>query len=369
MSSNIFRDIFLPSVPEGKEGGAQVMADKNSFSDCCVAEYVWLDGAGKTRSKCKTISAKPQSADDCAIWMYNGTPCDQADPQSSDVYLVPRRIFDDPVRGAPHVLVVCESITSAMEPAKGNFRAECAEVMERFMAAEPWFGLEQEYVLCDDKGKPLPTVGGNYSAYCGRGTLNLPEGMRETMGDHYAMCLSAGIKICGMNTEQGAAQGEFQIGPCKGLEAADHMVAARHTLHKAAQKYRIAVSFKAMEKDVGVGSGLHCNFSARQTRTEGGLAVIEKICRALSRRQKEALSAYGVGNEERLNGKNDTSEMNGFKFGVADRSASIRIPRNVGITGKGYLEDRRPAANADPYRVTACMMRTAGEVLAAMTGK
>jgi glutamine synthetase len=194
--------------------------------------------------------------------------------------------------------------------------------------------------------------------------LALPEALRELMGDHYAMCLSAGIKISGMNCEAGPGQAEFQIGPCKGLNAADHMTAARLTLHKAAQLYRVSVSFAAFEDDVGVGSGMHCNFSTRQTRGDGGLAVIEKICRALGRRQKEALAAYGDGNEKRLSGKGGAPDMNAFKFGVADRTASVRIPRQVGITGKGYLEDRRPAANADPYRVTCFVMRTAGEVLA-----
>jgi glutamine synthetase len=363
MSANAFREIFAPEdVVSGKEGGAQVLADKTTFKDCIVAEYVWVDGSGQSRSKCKTVSAKPDTADDCAIWMYNGAACDQAELGSSDVYLVPRKVFDDPARGAPHVLVVCESITASMEPAKGNYRAECAEVMEKHTASDPWFGLEQEYVCCDEEGVPMPCPGRDN--YCGRGSLNLPEAMRELMGDHYAMCLGAGIKISGMNCESGPGQAEFQIGPCKGLNAADHLLAARHTLHKAAQKYRVAISFAAFHQEVGAGSGLHCNFSCRQTRGDGGLSIIEKCCRAMGRRQKEAMAAYGDGNADRLNGKGECSDMNAFKFGVADRSASIRIPRQVGITGKGYLEDRRPAANADPYRVTAHIMRTCGEVLA-----
>jgi glutamine synthetase len=363
MASFAFRDLFAPeNCPTGKEGGAQVLADKADFKDCCVAEYLWVDAKGATRSKCKTVSNSPESADDCAIWMYNGAPCGQASTESSDVYLVPRKVFTDPVRGEPHVMVVCESITASMEPAMGNFRAECAEIMEKNTASDPWFGLEQEYTLLDEDGNPMAT--GGKDCYCGRGALNLPEAMRELMGDHYAMCLSGGIKIGGMNTEQGPGQAEFQIGPCKGLNAADHMIAARHILHRAAQKYRVAISFQAIHDEVGFGSGMHCNFSCRQTRGDGGLSVLEKICRALGRRQKEAMAAYGEGNDMRLNGKNGCSDMNSFKFGVADRSASIRIPRQVGITGKGYLEDRRPAACCDPYRVTGHIMRTAAEVLA-----
>ena len=39
------------------------------------------------------------------------------------------------------------------------------------------------------------------------------------------------------------------------------------------------------------------------------------------------------------------------RYGVANRGASIRIPRDAEKSGRGYMEDRRPAANCDPYRV------------------
>lgn len=360
--SDAWREVFFPDCPSGKEGGFPALAEMVDFKNCCVAEYVWLDGKGQTRSKVKTMNTSPETADDCTIWTFNGTPCDQAEPSSSDVYLVPRKVFRDPFRGAPHVMVICECITSGMEPAKGNYRAECADVMEKYRSADPWFGLEQEYIMCDKEGVILPVA--TSDAYCGRGALNLPNKMREIMGDHYAMCLSAGIKISGMNCESAQSQAEFQIGPCKGLNAGDHLVAARHTLHKCANKHGVSINFTGFYDDNSIASGMHCNFSSRHTRADGGLQVIEKVCRALGRRTKEALTAYGSGNEKRLNGKNDTSEMNAFKFGVADRGAAIRIPRAVGIVAKGYLEDRRPAANADPYRVTAHIMKTAGEVLA-----
>jgi glutamine synthetase len=357
--SDLWRDVFSPEVATGKEGGAQALAEKSGFQNTCVAEYVWLDGKGQTRSKCKTLDKTPGNADECSIWTFNGAASDQAPANQSDVYLVPRKVFADPVRGAPHVLVICEAITSGMEPAKGNFRAECAEQMEKYKTCEPWFGIEQEYVICDDQGTPLKTSGTD--RYCGRGAQHLPKFMREIMGDHYAQCLSAGIKITGMNCEGGEAQGEFQIGPCKGLNAGDHLIAARHTLHKCANKYRCAISFKGCEES-GVCNGLHVNFSSKKMRADGGLMWIEKVAKQLGNAQKDGLAAYGEGNDKRLQGKGGAPGTN-FRFAVADRGASIRIPRNVGIVAKGYLEDRRPSANADPYRVTAHMMREAGKIL------
>ena len=67
---------------------------------------------------------------------------------------------------------------------------------------------------------------------------------------------------------------------------------------------------------------------------------------------------YGEGNEERLTGNQETSNINVFTYGDCDREASIRIPINVKEQGYGYLEDRRPAANLDPYLVCSKILET-----------
>ena len=48
-----------------------------------------------------------------------------------------------------------------------------------------------------------------------------------------------------------------------------------------------------------------------------------------------------------------------FTYGVANRAASVRIPRLVADEGKGHLQDRRPPSNADPYKVAECISRAA----------
>lgn len=60
----------------------------------------------------------------------------------------------------------------------------------------------------------------------------------------------------------------------------------------------------------------------------------------------------------RLTGLHETSSINDFSSAVANRGASIRIPRQVGQDQRGYFEDRRPAANCDPYAVTKAIART-----------
>jgi glutamine synthetase len=59
-----------------------------------------------------------------------------------------------------------------------------------------------------------------------------------------------------------------------------------------------------------------------------------------------------------ITGRHETGAIDQFSWGVANRGASIRIPREVGATGYGYFEDRRPASNADPYRITGIIMET-----------
>lgn len=60
----------------------------------------------------------------------------------------------------------------------------------------------------------------------------------------------------------------------------------------------------------------------------------------------------------RLTGRHETSSINDFSAGVANRGASIRIPRGVSDDGKGYFEDRRPSSNCDPYSVAEAILRT-----------
>eukprot|EP00483_Globobulimina_turgida_P001075 UN01077 len=70
------------------------------------------------------------------------------------------------------------------------------------------------------------------------------------------------------------------------------------------------------------------------------------------------MEGYGADNEQRLTGHHETADINTFIYGVANRGASIRIPRQCEIDQKGYFEDRRPAANMDPYIVTSMIAQT-----------
>ena len=93
-------------------------------------------------------------------------------------------------------------------------------------------------------------------------------------------------------------------------------------------------------------------------RAEGGMAVIEEACKKLGEKHEEHIAVYGAHNEERLTGLHETCSIKEFRYGVSDRGASIRIPMQTANDGYGYLEDRRPSANMDPYKVCAILIET-----------
>lgn len=359
----------------GKDGGANSLALMRSFKDCVLAEYVWLDAKQVPRSKTMTMTQKPRSIKDLRVWNYDGSSTAQAEGHNSEVLLHPRAIFDDPFRGEPHVLVLADAWNAWDDkPSIGNTRAACAEMMDKYKKLDPWFGIEQEYTLMKPgKVGMAPTVPYGFNAdnsepaaqgpyYCGAGTGSAIG--RDVAYEHYMKCLHAGVKIAGSNAEVMPGQWEYQIGPCRGVEMGDHMTMSRYIMLRVTESHDVVCSFspKPMDGDWN-GAGCHTNFSIVPMRKAGGFEVITKVCEAFGKVAKEHIAAYGEGNEKRLTGKHETADINTFKYGVADRGASIRIPRDAEKNGKGYMEDRRPAANCDSYVVTARMMQTTGECI------
>jgi glutamine synthetase len=107
------------------------------------------------------------------------------------------------------------------------------------------------------------------------------------------------------------------------------------------------------------GSGMHANFSNTALRTCGDKEVYAKICEAFRPVVKEHIDVYGAYNDQRLTGKHETASINDFSWGISDRGASIRIPLITVERGwKGWLEDRRPASNGDPYKIAARIIKT-----------
>lgn len=295
----------------------------------------------------------------------------QAEGSDSDVYLKPVALYNDPFRGGSNKLVLCETIKFKQDPSSTNTRRSCLEAMNAVSEShDPWFGIEQEYTLIDANSRPgshplgwplngYPGPQGPY--YCGVGA-NKVFG-RDVVEAHYRACMYAGIAICGENAEVMPAQWEYQVGPCKGITIGDDLWMSRFLLHRVAEDFHVAVSLdpKPIPGDWN-GAGAHTNFSTKQTRGPGGMAAIEEAIERLKKNHDKHILAYdphrGKDNARRLTGRHETSSIHQFSAGVAHRGASVRIPRQVADDGFGYLEDRRPSSNCDPYSVSEAIVRT-----------
>jgi glutamine synthetase len=173
------------------------------------------------------------------------------------------------------------------------------------------------------------------------------------MHEHISNCLEAGITLHGTNAEAMLGQWEYQVFGKGAIKAADSAWMARYILYRTAERHGVDINIEPKPvKGPYSGNGLHANFSNDKMRNDSSKSYIHEICEKMRPLHKEHIAEYGSKNEERLIGKFETQHINKFSYGVADRGASIRIPLMMAQQGwKGYLEDRRPAGNADPYRV------------------
>ncbi len=334
-------------------------------SDKILAEYIWIDGkmpTSKLRCKTKIIKGPVSRLEEIPVWGFDGSSTEQAETRFSDRMLQPVYFVPDPIRKGNNILVLCEVLNPDGTPHKSNTRAALRAAAEKYKNHEPWFGIEQEYTLYKndrplgwpERGFPHPQ--GRY--YCGIGCDEVYG--RHLIEDHTKACLEAGLAVSGVNAEVMPAQWEFQVGPLSPLEVSDQLWLARWLLYRLGENYDIYAKLdpKPMPGDWN-GAGGHVNFSTKSMRADNGIKAIESACEKLGKFHKQHMQVYGADNDKRLTGKHETSSMDKFSYGPLDRGASIRIPMITVNKKSGYLEDRRPAANLDPYQVCTALLETA----------
>ncbi len=353
----------LERVVEGQESPKEVYT---------YADYIWLDGSNpqQLRSKIRILNRlNSPKLEDFPVWSFDGSSTGQAKGSDSDCEIRPVYVVRDPLRGQGNYLVLCEVFHLDGRPHETNTRRELYRMMKEQGGDdfEVYIGFEQEYTLVNQKGTPLgfpesgyPSPQGPY--YCGVGASKAFG--RQIIEEHLRLCVEAGLSIYGINGEVMPGQWEFQIGyrgdkeGADPLSVSDQLWVARYLLERLAENYKVDVSYsnKPVKGDWN-GAGMHTNFSTKFMRdSQEGSQAVQKAIETLKARHDIHIQDYGQGLGERLTGVHETCSIDTFTSGVSDRGASVRIPPKTSQKGYGYIEDRRPGANADPYKISICLV-------------
>jgi glutamine synthetase len=320
-------------------------------------EYIWIDGYGTPRSKTKVLEIDGiVTISDIPYWNYDGSSTNQASGESSEVLLRPQSLFKDPFRRrGDNYLVLCDTTTTDGSPHSTNQRDRTTKLYDLYLDEKPMFGIEQEFFILKNGSVLGTTPDASYESkkmhYCGIGSHG---SCRKFVDEAVENSIFAGLSITGMNAEVETSQWEVQL--CDiGIEACDQLYILRYILKRTSERYAWDISFEPKPISTGNGSGCHVNFSTERMRSSGGYKYILSTINEMSKHNDEDMEQYGDDNRLRMTGLNETARYDLFSHGVGDRTASVRIPGDTFIKKCGYLEDRRPGANMDPYLVTSTL--------------
>jgi glutamine synthetase len=322
-----------------------------------VCEYIWIGGNGELRSKTRVLHDIKYGNDELPDWNFDGSSTEQAPSDgNTEVIIKPCAVFKDPFRVIDNYrsfLILCETYDNDDQPLPTNHRNSADKIFKKIGdEVECWFGLEQEYFIRFNNCFIYPeNNGSHYCCFTNKREKTIVE-------EHLQACLLIGLQISGINAEVATGQWEFQIGPSQGIEAADELVIARYLLQRIAEKYDAIIDYSPKLSESANGSGCHINFSTEKMRNDGGLEEIIYCMEKLKKKHEEHITAYGKDNHLRLTGLHETSSMDKFTWGIGTRNTSVRIPNLTKKNGCGYFEDRRPAANIDPYLATSIIAQT-----------
>ena len=366
----------------------------------CIIEYVWLDYDKNFRSKTRVMGGFDPTKDGIPMWNYDGSSTKQAVGTDSEVFIRPVKVCIDPFRGGftqRAYIALCDTWVVDKNASQkqnkviyishpDNTRAKAKVLFDNNSVSQeyPWFGFEQEFFftsresLQTTKQKPekrffetpvgMTTVNGKEwvslsgksqgDFYCGIGPNNIKQ---RNVAEYILNCITMSEKIhcTGYNWEVAPGQCEFQIFS-NGIDAADSLLLFRYIAQRCAEIHDLSINIhpKPMDGDWN-GSGCHTNFSTASMRAPNSYdTVIKPALKALKKNHSYHIENYGSHNKERLTGEHETASWDNFTAGVANRSASIRVPTQTYYDKSGYIEDRRPSSNMDPYLVSALLVNT-----------
>ena len=404
-----------------------------------LAEYIWVDGSGKYRSKTRVCNQLDYGKDDkyvpsnYPIWNYDGSSTGDAktveESGITECVIRPVAVYPNVFQHThTDVFIYCQAFYLDNEEFEGNIEEidfdhqdfetyvkslklhpvndDFSIAMENFKDEEytdmnSMFGFEQEFFMIDpETNMPFGMVlsprkksscifvnvliglikhligstnryigveGDQGPYYCGVGK-NYAQ-CHSFLNDTMNKALAMGLSITGFNYEVAPGQAEFQV--CDyGINACHQLMMLRYLLVANGENYGIKISFDNCVIPGGKynHSGCHTNFSTSKMRTRDtpenedlvGLEYIKDVVKNfdidITKNRRDFEEVFGNGVSQRLEGDLETSSWYRFDWGFGTRCTSIRIPIGVARNGYGYLEDRRPGANVDPYSIANWLM-------------
>lgn len=325
-------------------------------------DYVWVDGNDSPRIRSKTKVVQLHNRDDGSpelaldAWNFDGSSTNQATTRDSERILQPIRLYR---LSENHFACLCEVFLPSKDadgewvPHDSNKRYPLRHNLKE-LDVNMWLGFEQEYFFVKNgqnvfwpEGPGEPPNNNGY--YCSSGGTVMH---RKVVRDHADVCQRVGIQIVGYNAEVAPGQWEYQCFGEDALSACDNLWMSRYMLELMAEQNGLGIDWSPKPHDGWNGSGCHVNFSTEKMREEGGHILFENVLNKMSESHKQTMLHYGSQNRQRLSGEYETAPYDEFSYGVGSRGSSVRVPNAVHEEGwKGYLEDRRPASNCDPYEV------------------
>ena len=314
-----------------------------------LVEYIWLDSTNALRSKIRTLPDTAVSSFLKYTWDF--------DEQT----LIPLRIYKSPAHFSSHAyyFLLCESVSQ--EETHRSILTGTLQTMPKKLS--PTIGFEQEYFLFETKTGTVIDAHHVWikpgTTFCGQSKYSID--VHKLMRTHAEWCLEASIMFAGYNLEEAPGQYKFKIGPRIGnaselgglpikgesciLKVCDDLIMARFLLHKVCELYALMPVFEPKPFVEENGSGCHTDFAVSFIRNadkkEKSKKRLEKFIEILKFGHTQVMEdeLYGVGNKKRLCGKHGAIDYKHF-------TGSIRIK-----TGNEYIQDKRPAANCNPYIV------------------
>lgn len=213
-----------------------------------LATYVWLDADGSTRSKVKVLKEQVRFLRDLPVWNFDGSSTGQSSGKYSDVLLKPQRLYTDPFRGKPHVIVMCDCWDEVDEPNLCNSRTKLKEKVDQNKIENSMVKLEQTYIIMNRvsntpfRWKEYKTPGfKDNTYYCGTGGPGA-YGQR-IVEKHAELCLQAGVSLMAYSAEKMPGMWRFELEEMETLKAFDDLVIAKYIMCLLSEKHQVYPTF------------------------------------------------------------------------------------------------------------------------------